>query len=258
MEVLFFSGGVILVSVLFVFLVAIPLKDNSIIDIAYGLIFVATALASFFLFSDHGPVSSLVTLLSILWGVRLSSRIFLKNLGKGEDARYAAWREAWKKKGSGYFLLRSLFQVYLLQGLVIWLVSLPVILVNATHGMAWDLFVTVGLVVWSIGFLLEALADWQLDRFLRRPENRGRIMTEGLFRYSRRPNYFGESLIWWGMAIIAFSEASNWIAFVSPLVITYIVVAVTGPITEALFEANDAYAEYKRRTSYFFPWPPLR
>lgn len=241
-----------------VFVIAVLRKDNSVMDIFYGLVFVDVALTSFLFLSERGVVAALVTVLVVVWGIRLSGRIFLKNKGKGEDRRYATWREEWMRRGRVYFFVRSYLQVFLLQGLVIWVVSLPIVLVNTASAVPLNGFVWAGLTLWGIGFLFESITDFQLDQFLRNPVNRGRIMTEGLFAFSRRPNYFGESLMWWGIATIAFALPEHWIAYASPALITYIVVAVTGPITEKLWEGNAEYAAYKKRTSYFIPWFPKK
>lgn len=256
MDPLALSALWIFLFVTVVFCIALLRHDNSVMDVFYGLIFVDVALTSFLFLSDRSAVPALVTLLTVVWGVRLSARIFLKNRGKGEDRRYSAWRDEWMRRGRLYFTLRSYFQVFLLQGLVIWVVSMPTVLVNSANALPFNVLVWAGLTLWIVGFLFEAIADFQLDQFLRNPENRGRIMTRGLFKFSRRPNYFGESLMWWGIATIAFAEPLHWIAYVSPALITYVVVAVTGPITEKLWEGNAEYDTYKKTTSYFIPWFP--
>lgn len=257
-EPLILSALWIFLFVSVVFIIALLKKDNSVIDIFYGLIATDVAVTSYLVLSEKHLVATLTTLLAVLWGVRLSVRIFLKNKGKGEDARYARWRTEWMQKGRWYFYVRSYLQVFLLQGVVLFVVSLPLVLINTTPAMVWTPFVSVGLFVWCVGFLFEVIADFQLDRFLRNPKNRGRVMKTGLFRFSRRPNYFGESLMWWGLATIAFSVPINWIAYASPALITYVVTAVTGPITESLWDGNSEYALYKKTTSYFIPWFPKR
>ena len=258
MEPFFWSALVIAVIVTVLFIVAVYKKDNSIIDIFYGLIFVTVALFTFFFLSTGHVIAALVSVLTVVWGVRLSGRMYLKNRGKAEDQRYAPWRESWMQKGKAYFYLRSYGQVLLLKGLIFFLVSLPIVLVNTAFAMEWNAFVSLGLALWCVGFLFESIADFQLDTFLKNPDNHGRIMTSGLFRYSRRPNYFGESLMWWGIAVIAFSEPLHWIAFVSPAIITYIMYAVTGPLTEEMWEGNDEYRAYRRVTNYFIPWFPKK
>ncbi len=225
-------------------------------DIAYGAVFVIIALATYFLYAEGAIVQLVATAFVLLWGTRLSVRIFLKNKGKQEDWRYHSWRIEWSVRGRWYFLLRSYIQIYLIQGFIIFLVSLPVVLINVSPYVDWNIASLFGVAVWIVGFLFETIADFQLDRFMQNPANKGRIMTEGLFRYSRRPNYFGESTMWWGMALIALSNPFAWVAVVSPAVITYIVVSITGPLLERGWRDNPEYQSYKAKTSYFIPWFP--
>lgn len=249
-----FTAILVLVLVTAVFLLAFLLKNNSIMDIAYGLVFVAATLTLYTLFSTHSPIPALVTILVAVWGVRLSARIFKKNFLKPEDRRYQKWREAWAANGSLYVLIRSYLQVFVLQGAVIVAVLAPIIITMAGPWYDFGITTYIGLAVWIIGFLFESIADYQLDAFLKKPEHKGKIMDQGLFRYSRRPNYFGESLMWWGLAIIALPYPYGIFAFVSPILITYITAFVTGPITESLWDGNQDYQEYKKRTSYYVPW----
>lgn len=244
-----------------VFFIALWKRDNSVIDIFYGLFFVVTAWTLPYWFVEYNMVQMILIFLVTTWGFRLSARIFFKNHGKPEDKRYANWREAWMKKGKTYFITRSYLQVFILQGIIVWLVLLPVTLVSAL-GEAYDpAILTIGIFIWITGFIFEVIADYQLDTFLEDKKNHGKIMTTGLFKYSRRPNYFGEALMWWGIAFIAASTLPPLyavLAFISPITITYIVYAITGPITEALWEGNKEYQKYKKKTNYFVPGPPKK
>ncbi len=250
----------ILLSAITLWFIAMRLKDNSIMDVFYGPVYAVTALLLVVVSpGEPHPVAFLLLMLILVWAMRLSVRIARKNIGKGEDPRYQAWREAWMEKGAGYFAVRSFLQVFLLQGLVIYVVLLPFTLLIGAGGGTYPLVVLLGVVVWCVGFLFEVVADHQLDVFIRNPDNHGKIMRSGLFRFSRRPNYFGESLMWWGIAIIALGSVAfplSLIALLSPLVITYIVYTVTGPMLEARWEKNLAYQEYRQETNYFIPWFP--
>ena len=203
----------------------------------------------------------MISVLATVWALRLSVRIFLRNHGKPEDFRYRAWREAWGKT----FLWRSYLQVYLLQGLVIYLVSLPLTLTNTlgTEGTLGTIS-AFALVLWGIGFFFEAVGDYQLARFTGDPENKGKIMDRGLWRYTRHPNYFGESLMWWALALFAAtllwpSPVLTLAVFVSPVLITFLLLKVSGvPMLEARFAGNPAWEAYKARTSVFIPLPPRR
>jgi steroid 5-alpha reductase family enzyme len=192
--------------------------------------------------------------------LRLSSRIAKKNWGQGEDIRYKQWRVAWKKKGEVYFIIRSFLQINLLQGALIALIATPFVIATTTTEINL-LFTFTGGSVFLIGFIIETIADRQIDIFRAKkiePHATVRILTTGLFTYSRRPNYFGEVLVWLGLAIVVLPLPFGWIALISPLTITYIVTVVTGPMIEKIFIAQygDEYRDYMRRTSYFIPLPP--
>jgi steroid 5-alpha reductase family enzyme len=239
-----------------VFVLALIKRDNSLMDLFYGPGIASSALATFILSPNEQVASVLIALLILVWATRLSVRLYFAKRGKGEDFRYAAWREEWSQKGSWYFIARSWLQVFFFQGLIMATIVLPATLVHAANITVPPLFMYLGVFVWLLGFALETVADIQLDSFIKNPANKGKIMIQGLFRYSRRPNYFGETLMWWGLAIIA--SPISLLAFVSPLLITYVVVWVTGPMLEKKWSTNEEYQEYKKRTSYFIPWIPKR
>lgn len=246
-----------------IFLIASVIKNNSIMDIAYGPAFLAGALGSMSVFNHTTPLSLLITGVIGLWSIRLGIRIWRKNHGKPEDPRYAKWRAEWSKEGARYFYLRSYLQIYLLQGAIIVLVALPFIisLTSASPSIHWWSYI--GIAISLFGLLYESIADWQLDQFLARKKagtETATIMTTGLFRYSRRPNYFGETLVWWGLAVCVFPIPLGFMALLSPILITHIVTQVTGPMLEKIFieKYPKEYGEYMSKTSYFFPWWPLR
>ncbi len=250
---------VVLCIVTTVFIIASWRDDNSIMDIAYGPTFAIAAWCTMLLTSTTNLgiiIASVIT----LWALRLGTRIFRKNKGRPEDARYAAWRTAWREHGALYFVIRSYLQIYILQGSIIVLVAVPFLVSLTTHTLN-TAFAICGIALSLFGLGFETLADRQLDQFLREKklgQTMSPIITTGLFRYSRRPNYFGETLVWWGLALAAFGSSSAWIVFVSPLLITYIVTRITGPMLEAIFlrEYNNEYQAYMKKTSYFIPLPP--
>jgi len=251
------SAIVVGASALAIFQLSLLLRDNGIMDVFYGLVFVLATWIMYILHAGGSWGQALVLLLVTLWGVRLSLRIYIKHRHRPEDWRYHAWREEWSAKGVGYFLIRSFLQIYVLQGFIIWLVLLPVTLVMTEPALiVTSPFVVLGTLFWIVGFFFEVVADWQLDRFLKDDSNKGSIMTQGLFKYSRRPNYFGESLMWWGLGIVALGVPFGWLGLIGPVVITYVVILITGPMLEDLWKDNEAYQEYARRTSYFIPARP--
>jgi steroid 5-alpha reductase family enzyme len=251
-------AGVILVLVCGVFLLAQAKKDNSVMDIVYGPLFAVAGWVTWYLTGASTGVAPLLILGAVtLWALRLSIRIGKKNWGKPEDARYAAWRTEWSRKGEFYFVIRSFLQVNLLQGVVIAIVGLPMVAVLANPSSS-SLTLIAGLLVFAFGLAYESLADYQLDKFIKGKQagtETATLMKQGLFRYSRRPNYFGESMIWWGLAIAVSATPYGLIVFLSPITITYIVTKVTGPILENQFLARypSEYTEYMKETNYFIP-----
>lgn len=252
-------GIIILLYGAVIFIVASLIKDNSIMDIAYGPAFLVGALGSMYITQHTTPLSLLITAMICIWSIRLCVRIWRKNHGKPEDPRYAAWRSEWTKKGTGYFYLRSYVQIYLLQGSIIVLVGLPFIISLTDTANTLHLWAYIGIAISIFGLLYESIADWQLDRFLARKRagtEPATLMTTGLFRFSRRPNYFGETLVWWGLAITVLPLPLGYLALISPLLITYIVTQVTGPMLEKIFleKYPKEYQVYMKQTSYFIPW----
>ncbi len=246
-----------------VYLYSITRRDMSVMDIAYGPLFALGAWGTIWISGHSTPLALLIATLMTLWAVRLGIRIGRKNYGKPEDARYAAWRTAWSARSRQYFLIRSYLQVNLFQGLIILVIAMPFLIAQSSDVTIGSWHTVLGIGVTLIGLLYETIADWQLDRFLARKRagtETATLMTTGLFRFSRRPNYFGESLIWLGLAIIASPLPYGYLAFVSPLLITYIVTRVTGPMLERLFleKYPEDYRDYISRTSYFIPWIPKK
>ena len=238
-----------------VFFVALIKKDNSVVDIAWGPGFVIVALLSFLGSPGIEARHILITVLVIVWAARLALHIYLRNKGMGEDFRYAEWRRSWGR----WFVLRSFFQVFMLQGVFLLVISYPIVLVNCSAGRSLGALDIAGTLVWLCGFSFEAVGDYQLKTFKQKPENRGRIMTMGLWKYTRHPNYFGEATQWWGIFLSALSVPAGWTAIISPLAITFLLVRVSGiPMLERKYAGHEEFAEYARRTNAFFPWFPKK
>jgi steroid 5-alpha reductase family enzyme len=258
MHPLLIAALFLLVYMLLAFAVALHKKDNGIADIAYGGGFILLALVTLLLGSQE-VLALIVSALVFVWGIRLSFRIGKRNWNKPEDFRYKKWREEWGKT----FVLRSLFQVFLLQGAVIFTVALPATLTNTEVLGDFSWLVIVGILAWLVGFFFESVGDAQLDAFIKDPASKGKLMDRGLWKYTRHPNYFGEALMWWGLAIIAFgsiaSLTTGLIAFASPILITFLLLKVSGvPMLEKRMAEHPDWAEYARKTSVFIPLPPKR
>ncbi len=236
-----------------VFVLALIKKDNSIVDIAWGLGFIIVVVATFFLEKTFHIRQILVNTLVFVWGTRLAIHIAIRKKGKGEDFRYVQWRKDWGR----WFLVRSYFQIYWLQGFLILLISYPIFLINLSPKRGLSILDYVGFFLWLVGFLFETLGDYQMLKFKKNPKNKGQIMTKGLWAYTRHPNYFGESAMWWGIFLIALSVNNGWISIFSPLLLTLLLTKISGiPMLEKKYKANVDFQAYTKRTSAFFPWFP--
>jgi len=237
----------------FWFVVSLIKKRNDVADVAWGLGFVFIAWTSFFL-SDGlaGKRGLLVGVLISIWGLRLAWHIYSRNKGKLEDYRYLAWRKEWGK----WFYLRSYFQVYLLQGMFLFIIAMPILIINKSVATSLILFDLLGVVVWCLGFCFEAVGDAQLTRFIKNPANKGKLMQGGLWAYTRHPNYFGEVALWWGIWFITLSVTNGWLSIIGPLTITFLILKVSGiPMLEKKMVLHPDFVEYKKRVSVFFPLP---
>jgi steroid 5-alpha reductase family enzyme len=250
------AAAVIFVYVNLVHLVALWKKDNGIMDAAWGTGFVLVALFALGRADGLDARRLLLGALVLAWGVRLSVHILIRNAGReGEDFRYRHWRETWGR----WFYVRSYLQIYMLQGTVMLLVSLPILLVGARRGGPLGPLDALGAGVWLLGFAFEAVGDCQLLRFKRNPANKGRVMRYGVWRLTRHPNYFGEATLWWGCCLIAINVPGGWWALISPVLIDFLLLWVSGiPMLEAKYLDNPEYREYRRTTSAFFPWFPRK
>jgi steroid 5-alpha reductase family enzyme len=233
------------------FLIACIRHRNDIADVMWGMGFVILAWAAY-LIGGGGIVGLLVGVLVSVWGIRLSYHIYKRNKGKAEDYRYAAWRQEWGK----WFYLRSYLQVFLLQGVLLY-IAVPVMMIMFTPAASLGLYAGVGVCIWLIGFFFEARGDAELARFLKDPQNKGTLIQTGLWRYTRHPNYFGEVTQWWGIWVIALSVPWGYLSVIGPLMITLLILKISGiPLLEKKMELHPDFAEYKRKTSIFFPLPP--
>ena len=234
------------------FVIATAVKNNGIVDIIWGLGFVL--IAGIVYLSAPSLSTATVMILTTAWGVRLATHIGMRNLGQKEDFRYAQWRKDWGK----WWLIRSFLQVYLLQWVFMQLVSVPIILSSA-GGVVSQMWLLAGIAIWLVGFYFEAIGDYQLTVFKSKKTSKGKLMTTGLWRYTRHPNYFGEATLWWGIALIAYIASGNPLAFLGPITIDFLLLKVSGiPMLEAKYKGRKDWSAYARRTSAFFPLPPKK
>jgi steroid 5-alpha reductase family enzyme len=249
--------GTITAMMVVTWVISVVRKDASIVDRVWGLAFVVAAWTYAHYADPPTPRTWLVLALVTIWGLRLAGYITWRNWGDGEDKRYQAMR----RKNPDNFAVRSLVTIFLLQGVLAWVISLPLLaatLYGSPDGLIWLDYLAI--VVWVVGFVFEAGGDWQLSRFLADPDNRGKVMDQGLWRYTRHPNYFGDTTVWWAYFLFALATGAWW-AFVGSLAMTFFIVKVSGV---ALTDKNmgkggskrEGYDEYVRRTNAFIPGPP--
>jgi steroid 5-alpha reductase family enzyme len=233
-------------------LASLAKRDVSIVDSLWSIFFLAAAVTYWLASPLSAPRDLLIVTLVTLWAVRLSGYLTWRNWGEPEDHRYQKIRA----NNAPNFAFKSLFIIFGLQGVLAWIVSLPLLAALASdRPLGWLDYA--GIVLWAFGFLFETIADWQLARFKRKRINRGRVLDTGLWRYTRHPNYFGEFCVWWGFYLIALS-AGAWWAIVAPLLMTFLLLKVSGVamLEKDIGRRRPAYRDYVERTNAFFPWLP--
>lgn len=230
------------------FLIATAIKNAGIVDIAWGLGFVFLAVMQQLLFGL--TESWILVFIVALWGLRLTYHIGLRNIGKPEDFRYANWRKEW---GSN-FVLRSFFQVFMLQGAIMLVVAWP-FLDAIQKSLTSPLLVGVGLAIFLIGYAFEAIGDAQLKRHVTNPKTKGTLITTGLWSITRHPNYFGDATLWWGIFMVALGFNASFITIIGPVIMSYLLRYVSGvPLLEKRMEKYENFQEYKNRVSIFVPF----
>ncbi|MFJ3905634.1 DUF1295 domain-containing protein [Streptomyces sp. NPDC090025] len=251
------SAAAALAVMLVTFVLGTVRRLHRLVDVAWGIAFAAVAVVSWLLAAGHGDDvrRTAVALATVAWGLRLALHIARRGRGHGEDPRYA--RMLARGRGRGRPALHALRKVYLLQGALVWLVSLPVQVAVLLPGPL-EVTAFLGLALWAAGLAFEAVGDHQLARFKADPANRGRVMDRGLWNWTRHPNYFGDFLVWWGLYLTA---CATWrtalLTLVSPLVMSGLLIWGSGKrLLEAHMADRPGYADYRARTSGFVPLPP--
>ena len=252
---------VLLVFFTFFFIIAQIKKNNGIADMAWGLGFVVVAASSLISSRNCNLLSITISILVLIWGFRLFFYISLRNWNKPEDYRYVQMKEKWRT----HIVFKSYFYVFVLQGILLFFISLPIQLsyhmtIAVSSVFPFILYIS-GVALWIFGFCFEAAGDAQLKKFIQDAANKGRIMSSGLWKYSRHPNYFGESMMWWAIWIVSMAGFAwpGLAGLVSPVLITYLLVFVSGvPLLERKYKDNALFQAYAKKTSVFFPLPPKK
>ena len=234
-------------------LVSLILKDASIIDPCWGLLFLIAGVNYFLIFNNGFQWRPQLLLgLVILWSLRLSLYLAWRNWGEEEDFRYQKWR---RENGPRWWWF-SYFKVFLRQGVIAWIISTPMLAVHAAE-RPLNLLDFLGVAFWLLGFLFETVGDWQMARFRNHPENRGKVLNKGVWALTRHPNYFGEAAQWWGFFLLAAAAGGFWTVY-APLLMTFLLLKVSGVVMleESLVAAKPHYRRYMETTSSFVPWFP--
>jgi steroid 5-alpha reductase family enzyme len=248
---------VIMVVMTALWIVSIIIKNVSIVDIFWGFGFVIAC--GFYFINSPGNEARKIILLSLvsIWGLRLSLYLAWRNLGKGEDFRYREFR---RKYGEKRYWWISFFQTFLLQGILMWLISAPLLGAQFYGNDVPPGFIdSAGIIIWLIGFAFEAGGDIQLALFKADPANKGQVLSKGFWHYTRHPNYFGDSAVWWGYGLICIASGS-YLPALSSLLMTALIIKVSGValLEKTLKEAKPQYREYIEKTSSFIPWFPKK
>jgi steroid 5-alpha reductase family enzyme len=249
--------GIILGIMAVLWLISIVIKNVSIVDLFWGMGFVLSATFFFLKTGEPEPRKTLLMVMVGLWGLRLSAYLIWRNSGKGEDFRYREFR---KKYGENRYWWISFFQTFLLQGILIWLISAP-LLGAMLSGPEKQLGILdfLGIILWITGLAFEAGGDFQLARFRSDPGNKGKVLNTGFWRYTRHPNYFGDSAVWWGFGLFCIS-AGSYLPVLGSILMTALIIKVSGValLEKSLKDKKPEYKEYIEKTSAFLPWFPKK
>jgi steroid 5-alpha reductase family enzyme len=252
--ILAFAAIISMMTVLW--LISVRIRNVSIVDLFWGFGFVVASVVYFIYSEGFETRKILLMTLVTIWGLRLSIYLAWRNLGKDEDFRYQKFR---KDFGEDRYWWYSFFSVFLLQGVLMWLISVPLLGAQFYEGNELGLFDFIGVVIWIIGFVFEAGGDIQLARFKADPANKGKVLDTGFWHYTRHPNYFGDAAVWFGYGLICISAGSYWPVLGSVLM-TALIIKVSGValLEKTLNTTKPGYQDYVRKTSAFIPWFPKK
>jgi steroid 5-alpha reductase family enzyme len=249
--------SVILILMVILWLISIPIKNVSIVDAFWGMGFVVVNATYFILEPLIFTRNIIVLLLVSIWGIRLSAYLFKRNYGKPEDFRYQEFRQHYGENRYWWF---SFFQVFILQGSLIMIVSLPLFGIHGeTTSNELNIIDYIALLCWCIGFLFESVGDYQLTKFKKNPANKGKILKTGLWRYTRHPNYFGDATVWFSFGLFSIASGGYW-HIIGAFAMIYLIIKISGValLEKTLNKTKPGYKEYIESTNAFIPWFPKK
>lgn len=251
-SVILTNAAVIAAVVFLLWIISVVKADSSIVDPFWGVGFVIIAWVTTYQIGGLDLRSAVLATLVTIWGLRLSIYLGWRNFGESEDRRYAQMRD---KHGKRFWWV-SLFTVFLLQGALMWFISLTFQLGMHEGGTSLSWIAWLGIFVWCVGFYFESVGDYQMARFKARADSQGSVMSEGLWRYTRHPNYFGDFCVWWGIYLVS-ASTNSWWTIASPMMMSFLLMKVSGVtlLEGDIEERRPEYAAYKKRTNAFFPGP---
>lgn len=256
-NILFVNFAILMACMLALWLISIPLGDVSFVDSFWAAGFIILAGTSYAMTGGGTDRRQLLLVITAIWGARLATYLFLRWRREGPDGRYVAML----KKAPGNVHLASLKKVFLLQGPMLWVVSLPVQLGQIeAEPLSLGILAWCGALLAAVGIFFETVGDHQMAAFKSNPANKGEVMDRGLWRYTCHPNYFGDCCVWWGLYLIAAETSFGVWSFLGPALLTWTLIKWSGAalLERRLQRSRPAYAEYLERTSSFFPWPPAK
>ncbi|MEI5995527.1 DUF1295 domain-containing protein [Candidatus Enterococcus mansonii] len=228
------------------------LHNNSIVDLAWGLGFVIVALTGYITMPQKTTISTIIVILVAIWGVRLFLHLAKRNIGKPEDYRYVNMRKRW---GTHWVKLKTYLNVFVLQGVLLLIVSMPILFVVTSSVNDFYWWNGLGIIIWLLGFVFETIGDYELTQFKKDSRNKGKLLTTGLWSITRHPNYFGEALSWWGIFLISLNTTRNMWGIIGPITITLLLLFVSGvPLLEKKYKDRPDFIAYAKKTSKFVPF----
>jgi steroid 5-alpha reductase family enzyme len=255
-QIYLLSFAAIMAMMTILWLISIKIKNVSIVDLFWGFGFVVAGFV-YFIFTEGFQTRKILLMTMVaIWGLRLSIYLAWRNLGKGEDFRYRKFR---KDYGENRYWWISFFQTFLLQGILMWLISAPLLGAQYYFRNTFGIFDFIGVVLWIIGFVFEAGGDIQLARFKADPTNKGKVLNTGFWHYTRHPNYFGDAAVWFGYGFICLSAGGYW-PILGSVLMTALIIKVSGValLEKTLNETKPEYKDYIEKTSAFIPWFPKK